>query len=294
MRAPPRADTQFVCYARRRGHHQRVRPEHDLLDGVDRIELERREDPVRRRRIRQSSLSRPDRLEDPRRNAAHRHVRECEAVAEGHGGKARQRMPAARADQHRVHIELLDVEIVLGAEGAGLPDEELDLARAQPAQQFVPVAHRYAHDDPRVGGDEPRERIGEHGLGRIRSGADVHVAAVQAPLARQVAVEVLGELHDLADPGDQHAPTVGELDAARGADEQAAAHVALHRLDAARERGLAEPENRRRARETAMVGEGDHVTHAADFERHASHSTTAMQSCHARRACLAHGGVFCA
>ena len=53
------------------------------------------------------------------------------------------------------------------------------------------------------------------------------------------------------------------------ADEQAAADLALHGLDAAGERGLAESERCRRAREAAVLVEGDHVTHVADFERHA-------------------------
>ena len=49
----------------------------------------------------------------------------------------------------------------------------------------------------------------------------------------EIAVEILRELHDLPDPGDERVAAVGRLDAARGADEQLAARFALHRLDAA-------------------------------------------------------------
>ena len=38
------------------------------------------------------------------------------------------------------------------------------------------------------------------------------------------------------------------------------------RLDAAGKRGLAESERRRRAREAAVLVEGDHVTHLAEIE----------------------------
>ena len=48
--------------------------------------------------------------------------------------------------------------------------------------------------------------------------------------------------------------------------EEAAAGLALHALDAAGKRGLAESERRRRAREAAVLVEGDHVTHVAEIE----------------------------
>ena len=98
------------------------------------------------------------------------------------------------------------------------------------------VAHHYAHDDARVVCDKPGARVGEHGLGGKRAATDVQVTALQAPLAHHVPVEVVGELCNLANPGDENVAAVGRFNAARRADEQAAADFALHRLDAARER----------------------------------------------------------
>ncbi len=135
-----------------------------------------------------------------------------------------------------MRCERLDVEVVLAAERAELRDEELDLTRPEPAQQLVPVAHHHAHDDTRVIGHEPGERVGEHGLGGERAATHMQVAALQTAFVHQVTVEVVGELCDLADPGDEDVAAVGRLDAGRRADEQAAADFALHRLDAARER----------------------------------------------------------
>jgi hypothetical protein len=86
-----------------------------------------------------------------------------------------------------------------------------------------------------------------------------------------------------ADLDRAHQAVVNVLDAARRADEQAAADLALYGLDAAGERGLAESERRCRARKAAVVGEGDHVTHVAEFERHLPNSTASMQAMHAGR-----------
>ena len=143
-------------------------------------------------------------------------------------------MPAARDDEGGVWFERLEVQVEVAREGAEFRYEKLDLARPQPTQQFIPVTHHHAHDDARVVGDEPGQRVGQHRLRRVRAATDVQVAGLEAALTHHVAVEIVDELRDLPDPGDENVAAVGRLDPCRSADEQAAASRALHRLNAAR------------------------------------------------------------
>ena len=100
----------------------------------------------------------------------------------------------------------------------------------------------------------------------VRRIADDRFELVLSPENRQGMLSLLGELDDLANPGEEDTSTVSRLDAARRSDEQRTAHLAFHRLNAARERGLAQAQRRCRARETAMIGEGNQVVHVPDFE----------------------------
>ena len=89
---------QFLRHARGWRHHQGIRPEHDLSDGVERVELERREDPVRGRHIRRPALRAPDRFEHPGRDATQRGVGIGETIREAQWPAARKRVPPARED----------------------------------------------------------------------------------------------------------------------------------------------------------------------------------------------------
>ena len=152
------------------------------------------------------------------------------------------------------------LEIGLPMQRARLGDEEVELAAAQLASQFVPVARLHLYADARVLFDELRGGAPKYRVGRVGPAADGNATRPQVAVAGGFPVEFVGHPENVARPLYVQTPEVGGYGTAARPQEQVAAEAPLEVLDAARQRRLTDVQCCSRAHETAVLGQRKHLS----------------------------------
>ena len=160
-------------------------------------------------------------------------------------------------------------EVRLAMQRARLGDEEVELAAAQLAGKFVPVAGMHLDADSRKLLDKPGGCAPQYRVGRVRPAADGNATRPQVAVADGFPVEFVGHPQDVARPLDIQAPEVGGHGTAARTQEQVAAEAPLEVLDAARQRRLADVQRCSRAHEAAVLGQREHLSQLLQLEGHA-------------------------
>ena len=166
--------------------------------------------------------------------------------------------------RQRMHLQ---VGLVL--QRAGLGDEQVDLVVAQARQQFVPLADLDPELAAWMGPDEACHRTADDGFGGKRPRPHRQLGAGDRRIAEQLVVQVVGHPRDLPGMADDHAPQVRGHHAMAFAQEQRRPDLRFQRLDAARQRRLADVQGHGRAAEAAVLVQGKDVAELAQLDRHA-------------------------
>src|SRR5256885_15878954 len=106
---------------------------------------------------------------------------------------------------------------------------------------------------------------------RRRREADGDAADLAARGAAGADLGVLGLRQDRLGVDQERAAGIGQADPARMAHEQGGVDLALERADLLAERRLLDVQLLRRARDVALVRDGDEVTEMAQFHEHMLH-----------------------
>ena len=153
----------------------------------------------------------------------------------------------------------LDVQGQVAGHVTDVGHEEFDVFLAQALLQQVPVADFGTQADRGVVAAEFCQHLLRHGGRRKRADAEGGVAQLRVAVQGHVALHAADVEQHLAGPGNQKTACRCRADVAAVPLEQAHAHLALQRLDAAAEGGLAQVHPLGRAREVAGVGQGQQM-----------------------------------
>jgi hypothetical protein len=178
-------------------------------------------------------------------------------------------MAAARHEVQLMLPQRLDLEVVLAPEDAVLGHEELDLPGTEALRQALPVRRQNPHPRPRIDANETDHRLRDDQLLRVSARAEHDLSCVGDAAAIELAVELLGSVHDLPRALDQQTPLGGRRQARAGAQEQLGTDLLLQRLHAAGERRLRHLQRLRGTADGAVLHDREQVTQRPELEGHA-------------------------
>jgi hypothetical protein len=158
--------------------------------------------------------------------------------------------------------------------GLEVADNEVDLTPTQHLEQYIDAVRNDGNPELWSGLYEACDRRRHEHLGGIDPRADPQFVATVSLQEFHLAFEVAHLRQHQAGSREEHAPGIGRVDPVAAATEEDRAESTLKLLDAARERGLRDPERLRGPLEVAMLGKRDRVSVVAEFKIHGRSSCT--------------------
>ena len=182
---------------------------------------------------------------------------------------SRQRMAGAAIEHSRTLFEPDHVETTI-VFGNVVADEQIDFALQQQVLETVGAVDGDENPEARALGAELGERGPEDGSSGVRAGAHSELADLESGHLVDVPLQLRSAAQHLVGMLQHERPERGRHRLPRLAVEELHAELALERLNAARERGLAELELGGGAREVLLTPESSRVPQSSQIEHDAA------------------------